>query len=339
MNDSDSLVVFRETALQPVPVRVSQMVARHLSVQAERTRAAYEHDLAHFAKFTGCASVDEAIDRLVQTDTAIAQDVVLSFQQHLVELGLAASTINRRMSALRSVLKLARAVGATQLRLDMIRNLDAEEKTRDVRGPGLAAIREIIAVADADESPAGLRDATLMRWLIATAIRRNELRMILLTDFRYGPTMADVAPPGWEGAGLVLVQQKRKRNKHPIGLSQALVDCTMPWLAARGHAPGALFCSLDRRYVGRTLGPSGLNQIVRRRAVEAGFVDGKLPDGRSITPHGFRHTSITEVYRKRGQGAAQAFARHSNPRTTARYNDEAMLMALEAQSLVFESLQ
>jgi len=339
MSDANtSLVAFRKTKLRPAPVRVSQMVARHLSVQAERTREAYQRDLAHFARFCGCKTTDDAIDRLIQTDTAIAQDVVLSFQAHLIHEGLAPATVNRRMSALRSVLKLARAVGATQLRLDLIKNLDAEELTRDVRGPGMAVIRQLIEVADADPSPVGIRDAVLMRWLVATAIRRNEMRLILLADYRFGESAASVAPPGSSAAGVVLVKQKTKRKKHPITLSQPLVDCAVPWLERRGPAPGALFCSLDRRSVGATLNASGLNQIVQRRAEQAGYPKGRMKDGRTITPHGFRHTAITEVYRLHGAAAAQAFARHADPRVTARYNDESVLMAMEAQASVFSIL-
>ena len=333
----DSLVLFRRGPIRRIPVRVSQMVARQLAIQAEQTQIAYRRVLQHFADFTGCKSMEDAIDRLIQTPTEIAQDVVLAFQECLIRLELAPATINRRMSALRSVLKLARAVGATTLRLDMIKNLDPELETRDVRGPGIKVIRHLIAVAEEDTGPTGLRDATLMRWLVATGIRRNELRLILLSDFRHG----DQVPEGDRmlGDGVVAVRQKRKRKKHPMGLSAPLVRCTLPWIERRGDVPGALFCSLDRRSApGAVRAPVGLNKILLRGAIAAGYPEGKLPDGRSITPHGFRHTAITEVIRKHGQAAAQAFARHADPRTTALYNDEAQQMALEAQAFVFESL-
>ena len=86
------------------------------------------------------------------------------------------------------------------------------------------------------------------------------------------------------------------------------------------------------------LNPSGLNQIIRRRAIQAGFPMGKLPDGRSITPHGVRHTAITQVMKRYGSAAAQAFARHANPATTMVYNDEKAVMAVEGQGFVFDLL-
>ncbi len=334
---------FLAAPLQTSAIPVSDIVARKLAVKSERTREAYMRDLRAFAQFTGCESVDEAVQRLIQSDMASAQDVVLSFQADLLKAGLAPATVNRRISALRSVLKLARGIGATEVRLELVDNLDAEIETRDVRGPGLDVIRQIIGACLADESPRGVRDAAILRWLIATGIRRNELRSILLLDYRATPTaVAAVVGGSARGvppAGVVLVAQKRKRKKHPIPLSPELVRATAPWLEIRGDCPGALFHSLDRRAApGTMLNISGLNKIMLRRAIEAGFADGKLPDGRSITPHGVRHTAITEVIVKYGSSAAQAFARHANPATTQRYNDAKAVMALSAQAFVINLL-
>lgn len=337
-----ALELFRRSELPTTAIPVSDLVARALAVRSEKTRQAYHADLLRFAEFTGCASTDEAISRLCATPTAAAQDVVLSYQASLLEQGLAPATINRRISALRSVLKLARGIGATDLTLSLVSNLDPEDATRDTRGPGLEVLREIVTVCDSDGTPRGARDGTIIRWWLGTGLRRNELRSVLMEDFRRtaGAQAAVVGGRGRRVApAYLLVRQKRKRLKHPIELSAELVAATDPWLRVRGETPGALFCSLDRKSTtGDMLNPTALNRILQRRAEEAGYPGGLLPDGRKITPHAIRHTAITEVILKFGRSHAQAFARHANPATTERYNDEKAMMALDSQAFVFELL-
>lgn len=325
----DALVVFRERAVEPArPQRVSSLLASLLKTRSERTREAYARDYESFREFVGVDSVDEALIRLVGSPGPLALEIVLAFQGHLAERGLAPATINRRMAAIKAVMKLARDAQITTTQIS-VEHLDPEADARDVRGPGMKAIREMIAVCDADTSPAGIRDGTILRWLVLIGLRRNELRRLL---------MRHVVLEGDEGG--IYVAQKRKRKLHRIPLSRRVLSTADRWVELRGASRGAFFHSLDRsRAKDRTmLNPTALNRIVRDRAIEAGFEDGCLSDGRSITPHGFRHTAITEVIRKYGLAAAQAFARHADPSTTQRYNDEKHLMALEAQAFMLTEL-
>ena len=338
-----SLQLFRKaTPAKRTPIPVSDLVARALAVRSERTREAYGRDLQRFAEFTKCKDAEEAIMRLCASDTAVAQDVVLAYQGFMLDSGLAPSTINRRISALRSVLKLARGIGATTLTLDLVESLDPEDGTRDTRGPGVGVLRQILTVCDSDTSRRGARDGTIIRWWLGTALRRNELRTMMMGDLRLDPAdMPAIAGRDrvQSAAGFVLVKRKRKRKRHPIELSSELVRATLPWLKVRGDYPGAVFESLDHKAEpGTVINPTGLNGILQRRAEEAGFPKGKLPDGRSITPHAIRHTAITQVILKYGTSYAQAFARHANPSMTERYNDQKAMMALDAQAYVFENL-
>lgn len=322
-----ALAHFRGQPVAEQVVSVSGLLAKRLASKSERTREAYDRDLRAFAEFVAC-ELDEALQRLVASPPVVAEEIALEFQQHLIEQGYAASTVNRRIAALRSVLKLARAAGLTALRLEAVENLDAEEDARDVRGPGVAVVQQILRCCDADQSTRGVRDARILRWFIATALRRNELRQILLQDLRK-------TDDGW----VAYVRAKGKRvRKHPVAIAQWLVDDLQAWLEVRGRAPGPLFGSLHRAHRGKMLGPSGLNQILRARAEEAGFPLGALEDQRKITPHALRHTSITEVIRTQGAAAAQAHARHKNAQTTQRYNDEKHQLARAGQDLLHSRL-
>lgn len=332
MADDDqeqALALFREHPLADMPVvRVSTLLAARLKTLSDRTREAYARDYESFRTFVDAPTVDEALIRLVLSPGDIAMTVVLAFQGALLAEGLAPATVNRRISAIRAAMAIARKAQLTNTELS-VDQVDPEIETRDVRGPGMEAIRRMIAVCDEGAGASEVRDGTIFRWLILIGLRRNELRQLL---------MRHVALEG-EQTG-IRVAQKGKRKLHMIQLSDAILATSSAWLELRGTSRGAFFCSLDRRRVGdrSMLNPTALNRIVRRRAIEAGFADARMPDGRFITPHGFRHTAITQVIRKHGLAAAQAFARHANPATTDRYNDEKHKMALEAHAFMLGEL-
>ncbi len=323
-----ALAVFRKPQGNLPIVRVSTLLAARLKTLSDRTREAYQRDYESFRTFVDAPSVDDALYWLVASPAPVTMEIVLLFQGSLAEQGLAPATINRRISAIRAAMTLARQAQLTRTELS-VGQLDPELETRDVRGPGMAAIRRMISICDEDTGASGVRDGTIFRWLILIGLRRNELRQLL---------MRHVALEG-EQTG-IRVSQKGKRKLHMILLSEAVLATSTAWVDVRGTSRGAFFCSLDRSRASERsmLNPTALNRIVRRRAIEAGFADAKLPDGRFITPHGFRHTAITQVIRKHGLAAAQAFARHANPSTTERYNDDKQAMATEAHAFMLEEL-
>ena len=325
---SAALALFRDQKGTFPTVRVSALLAARLKSKSEKTRSAYARDYEHFREFVGEPDADIALAKLVTSPGDVALTVVLEFEGWLLDLGLANSTVNRRMSALRGAVQIAKDAQITTMEL-RVDHLDPEEDARDSRGPGMDVVRHMIAVCDCDLSPVGVRDSLLLRWMILTGLRRNEIRELM---------MYHVAFEG-ERQG-IRVKQKGKRSLQLVPVTSEILTLADPWLDIRGTARGAFYCSLDRSRASKRamFHPTALNRILLRRAVDAGFKDGKLPDGRSITPHGFRHTAITRVIRVRGLAAAQAFARHANPATTHRYLDERDQMNLEAQAFMLEEL-
>ena len=83
----------------------------------------------------------------------------------------------------------------------------------------------------------------------------------------------------------------------------------------RRTEPGPLFTSGRPGYAGHRLTGNGIGEIVRRL--------GKMAGADRVTPHGIRHTAVTEVLRLTGGNvaAAQAFARHKSVQTTMVYAD------------------
>jgi integrase len=275
--------------------------------------------------------VDLAMRQLMEAPQNTVQRTVLAYQATLIRQEYAPATVNRRIASIRAVLALGRAADLTTNQLGAVQDLDPEPN-RDVRGPGIDVVRRLIAACDADEGLRGARDATLLRWLLLGALRREEVRRVAVGDLR----LADESP-------YVLIAQKGKRRRPRFALCDPLVDATRSYLEAhRGDRPGPLFPSLDRRHPWtaklRPLSASGINRIVEKRAAEIGFPGGIMPDGRRITPHAIRHTAGTVVARSGGLLAAQKFLRHASTATTMRYLDDGPEVQREAQLHVASAL-
>ena len=87
------------------------------------------------------------------------------------------------------------------------------------------------------------------------------------------------------------------------------------WLALRGQVTHddepALFVSASRFKPGRRITGRGLYRVIRSLGDAAGV---------RARPHGLRHASITAAL-DTSNGDVRAHARHANPQTTMRYDD------------------
>lgn len=109
METERSLVSRQDGALDRAPV--ARLVGAFLSGRSARTLDAYRADLGDFAAFVGVEGVDEAAGALLACGLGAANERVLAYRAHLLERGLSPATINRRLSAVRSLVKLARTLG------------------------------------------------------------------------------------------------------------------------------------------------------------------------------------------------------------------------------------
>ena len=110
-----------------------------------------------------------------------ANRIVLAYRADMVEAGLSSSTINRRLAALRSMVKVGRLIGAVTWSLD-VENVKSEAKG-DMRGPGLADLQLMTRAAAAmgDRKPAR-RDRAVLAILFDLGLRRAELCGLDLAD-------------------------------------------------------------------------------------------------------------------------------------------------------------
>jgi integrase/recombinase XerC len=99
---SNQIVGFRPAA---------KLVEAFYSGRTERTVLAYRQDLDDFRQFIGAVTVEDGARRLIASDLGSANGLVLAYKAHLIERGLQPATVNRRLAALRSVVKHARTLG------------------------------------------------------------------------------------------------------------------------------------------------------------------------------------------------------------------------------------
>jgi integrase/recombinase XerC len=134
----------------PVPVsrsaldpnsQAARLLGAFLSGRKEETIKAYRADLEDFQAFVQANSLDQAAGLLMARGLGEANALALAYRTHLMERELAAITINRRLTALRSMIKLARTLGLIPWTLE-IQGLKTEGY-RDTRGPGRNGFRAL----------------------------------------------------------------------------------------------------------------------------------------------------------------------------------------------------
>jgi integrase/recombinase XerC len=227
---------------------------------------------------------------------------VLQYRQLLIEAKLAPSTINIRLSALKSLVDYARTIEQCSFNLADVHSLKVESY-RDTIGIAVAGFKEMLQIPDRSTIK-GTRDYAILRLLWDNALRRNEICSLDVGDF--------------DKSGRLWILGKGKIQKSQIELSPATTIALSQWLAAKtDERPNdPLFTSLDRRSKGHRLDGSTIYRLVREFSAAAGI-------DKIVSPHRIRHSAIT-AYLDASDGnirAAQSLSRHANLNTLNHYDD------------------
>ncbi|MCI0343744.1 MAG: tyrosine-type recombinase/integrase [Planctomycetales bacterium] len=293
-SEPDTLVPFR-----PIPILPEgrpgpqQLLEAFFAGRNPRTLLAYRADLEDFRASLGAGDLSEAASRLL-------------------ERGLAPATINRRITALRSLVRLGRLLGHVPWTLE-IPSVRAEAYG-DTRGPGREGFRGLLAQLVDRDDPKARRDRAVLRLLYDLALRRAEVVGLDVEDL-------DVA------AGTVAVLGKGRTQKVRLTLPEPTRVALAAWLTVRGGASGPLLTNFDRARKGTRLTGTSVYRIVRGLGEAAGV---------RARPHGLRHAAITEALDvTRGDvRAVQKFSRHRDVRVIERYDDSRVDLAGDVARLV-----
>lgn len=280
----------------------------------ERTLRAYRHDLDDFARFSGEASVTSATRQLFSLTAFEANVVAIRYRADLLQRGLQSASVNRRLAALRSLVKLGAALGAIAWEL----TLKNERTTpyRDTRGPNAATVRRLLLAISKRNDAQGVRDFALLRLLYDLALRRHEVETLDLEHVSFSQ-MA------------ISVLRKGNRERSPLTIAPITAAALERWIAARGSEPGALFTNFDRarKAEGRSLTGTSINRIVQAWGRRLGI---------ALTAHKLRHAAITAAL-DATQGNVRAVARFSGHRkieTVLIYDDNRLDLGGEISRLI-----
>jgi integrase/recombinase XerC len=290
----------------------------HLKISIN-TRRNYSKAIADFCRRTyKCEVSADILTQFLCLHQSEAVYQVLQYRQLLIETKLAPSTINVRLSALKSFVDYARQAEQCSFNLADVSCLKVESYG-DTTGIAVAGFKEMLQIPDRSTIK-GVRDYAILRLLWDNALRRNEICSLDVGDF--------------DKSGRLSILGKGKIQKSQIDLSPVTTIAISQWLTARnnyrssdslscsttnvrepdGRAP--LFTSLDRRSKGHRLDGSTIYRLVREFSAAAGI-------DRIVSPHRIRHSAIT-AYLDASDGnirAAQGLSRHTNLNTLNRYDD------------------
>lgn len=267
----------------------------------ETTRRAYAGDLAHF--FGGAPTPERVRPFVAQPPAAIGL-CLRRYKKQMLDAKLAEATVNRRLAAVRALLKLCYQLGvcATDGR-----NLVANERVRgyrDTRGIDLPALRRLLA-APQGENVGARRDRALLRLLVENGLRRAEVCSTNCSD-------VDL-----KRGQLQILGKGKGTQKQAVTISPATVASLVAYLRAAGHRSGPLFRNLSRcpQVAGQRLTPTALYDIV--------LAYGKAIGVRHLTPHQLRHSAITALLDATNGNVREVrlFSRHVSIETVTRYDD------------------
>jgi len=294
---------------------VDDLLARFLNRRKASTIEAYRKDLAYFAAWLGLPQ-REAVARLLACDQGQANRLLDHYVAHLRSTApatrsgssaprLSPATVNRRLAAVRSLVKMARLHGMVGWTVDV--EGERVEAYRDTRGPGLEPVRRIVEDLDEAEGtrrPKAARDRALLRLMWDLGLRRGELVEL------------DLEHVDLDGSRLSVLGKGRDEREW-LDLPDATLEAFELWLIHRGDQAGPLFCTVakgGRVHVDHRIAGTDVYRAVAGHGQRVGA---------RVRPHGVRHSSITSVLEASGgdRRLGQTHGRHRDSRVTDRYDD------------------
>jgi site-specific recombinase XerD len=228
---------------------------------------------------------------------------VAAFRSRLQETGQAPATINRKLCAVRGVLKELWRMG--KMSAEEYQRAAATEGVRGERAPaGRALTHEELTDlfrTCASDTPGGKRDAAMLALLYGCGLRRSELCALEPRSYDKGT-----------GALRVLGKGNKERIVYVKSGARAALHA---WLDARGSVEGKMFVPVNRgsTVAGPSMTPAAVFDALKRLADRAGIA--------RFSPHDLRRTFVGDLLDAGADLATvQKMAGHESPNTTARYD-------------------
>lgn len=239
---------------------------------------------------------------------------------------LAPNTANKKLAALRGVLKKAWKLGL-MTREAYERAIDVEpikgERLKRGRDVEAGELKALFASCCADEQTVvGTRDAAMVALLYGGGLRRAEAANLTLADWN-------------DDKSQVIVRRGKGNKDRLVPLPEGTRRAVRAWLELRGPVAteDPLLCPLAKggKIISRQMSTQAIWKALLKRALKAGVA--------SLSPHDCRRTFIGDLLDAGADlSVAQKLAGHSDPKTTAGYDrrpDEAKRRAVSLLHVPF----
>lgn len=289
--------------------------------RSENTRRAYAADLRDF--FNGEPKPADVM-AFVSLDVAEVAIRLNQYKGELLRAGLAEATVNRRLAAVKSLLKMAYRLGHAKTTGAGLVDCEKVRAYRNTKGIPRAAMTRLLAAPDASTLK-GKRDRAILRLLCENALRRDEVCNLNVSHLNTANNTLSIRGKG------------RGSQREEVELSARTVEAITAYLDAAGHAEdahGPLFRNVSHRpdHCGARLTGDGIHHVIREYGAMIGA------DG--LAPHKLRHSAIT-AYLEASSGdvrGAQQLSRHANLQTLMIYDDGRQGLQGKATRLLSELL-
>ena len=309
-----------ERSIQPLEASLNAKIERHFDSldtdpdvlshfladkRSANTKRAYEKDVNDFFEsMTGQPATPDSILEFLHLERSSSVSVVLKYKAKLIDRGLKEATVNRRLSAIKSLVAMGRKLGVCNYSLEDVKG-EKVTKYRDTSGISSEAFKAVLLLCDRSTLQ-GKRDYALLRLLWGNALRRNEVSQLNINDFDPDERTLRILGKG------------RGTETEVIDLGEATTLAMLEWVERRGRSPDSspLFISLDFANYGHRLTGDGLRKIVVRLCSKAGIK-------KVISPHRIRHSAITAALDATDGNVrkVQKLSRHKQLDTLMIYDD------------------
>ncbi len=260
------------------------------------TRRSYRNDLVHFFE------TDFVTPDMVREVTFVH---INAYIMQLERMGFKASTIGRRLAALRSFfgwLQSLEIIERNPTDRHLIRRVRTVHRTeRPIVFLSQEEARKLVE-ATRHAGTAALRNRALILTLLHCVLRRSEAAAMDVEHIRQ-------LGPYW----ILDIPESKGGSDQFVKIPPHVVEAIEEMKEHYGIHHGALWRSLSNNSRGKRLSASSIYEIVRKTAIYAGI-------NKRIGAHTLRHTGCTLAIES---GASlhqvQAHARHKNIRTTMIY--------------------
>ncbi|HPQ44972.1 MAG TPA: site-specific tyrosine recombinase XerD [Syntrophales bacterium] len=230
------------------------------------TLEAYSRDLNRFVEFIEQAGITDI--------RKISSDTVISFLVNLKGCGLATTSINRSIAAIRGLYRYL----LTNNSIDENPIATIERAKVWMRLPDTLGREEMVILLSqpGTKTPLAVRDTAILELLYATGIRVSELISLGMNNIN------------WQAGYLIVVGKGNKERIVPVGrtafdiLNRYVRDSRR--ILCKGKSANTLFVNRS----GKGLTRQGLWKIVKKYVKKAGL-------HKEVYPHTFRHSFATHL--------------------------------------------